>query len=239
MSDSLADLLADNRVFQSLPEQVLQNVRAAAIVRRYPADTLIVRQGDPAETFQIIICGRAKMLQVAPDGQQIVLRYIEPGRGFGLTSVLEESDYTWSVQAIEGCLALVWHGETLIQLMERYPRIGVNAVRVMVLRTQEDQQRYLELLTKPVEQRVARSLLRLTMNLGRETDDGILIDVRLSREDLAEYSGTTLYSVSRVLRQWSVRGVVQTGREQVVIRDLDQLRKIAESPDSICDPGSP
>ena len=227
MDDPLIGVLADNRVFQGLSERELQEVRAAANVRRYELGSLIIRQGDPALAFYVVICGHAKLAQVTPDGHQVLIRFVGPGSGFGLTSALSGFEYMWSVQAIGDCRALVWHGELLAQLMERYTRISFNAMRVMVLRNQDLQHRYQELLTEPVEQRVAQALLRLSSDVGHRTKDGILIDVPLSREDLAEYSGTTLFSVSRLLHQWEVEGWLRTGRERVVVCCEEPLRDIA------------
>ena len=181
MNDPLIGVLADNSVFGGLTEQQLQDVRAAGNVRRFESGSLVIRQGDPALAFYVILCGYARVAQVTPDGHQVLIRFVEPGNGFGLTSALSGFENLWSVQAIGECRALVWHGELLAQLMERYARISFNALRVMVLRNQELQHRYQELLTEPVEQRVAQALLRLSRDVGLQTKDGILIGVPLSR----------------------------------------------------------
>lgn len=230
MEDPLIEVLADNSVFCGLTEQQLQEVRAAGNVRRFESGSLIIRQGDPALAFYVILCGYARVAQVTVDGHQVLIRFVEPGNGFGLTAALSGFENLWSVQAIGYCRALVWHGEVLAQLMERYSRISFNALRVMVLRNQELQHRYQELLTEPVEQRVAQALLRLSRDVGLQTKDGIVIGVPLSREDLAEYSGTTLYSVSRLLHQWELEGWIRTGRERVVVRSTQSLSELVTSP---------
>jgi CRP-like cAMP-binding protein len=229
MIDPILHILADSSVFQGLSERDLQDVREAATMRRYVAGELMVRQGDPALAFHMLICGHAKLVQVTPDGHQVLIRYARPGHSFGLRSALSGFEYSLSAEAINDCRALVWYGEVLAQLMERYSRIAFNGMRVMTLRNVEMQLRYQELLTEPVEQRVAQALLRLSNDMGQKTKEGILIDVPLSREDLAEYSGTTLYSVSRILRQWENAGVVRTGRERVLVRSQDSLLDIASA----------
>jgi CRP-like cAMP-binding protein len=88
--------------------------------------------------------------------------------------------------------------------------------------------RYQELATERVEQRVARALLRLARQVGQKEEDGILINLPLSREDLAEMIGTTLYTVSRILSRWEHQGLVKTGRERVLIRNPHALVDIAE-----------
>ncbi len=227
MIDPTLQTLADSNIFQGLSNRELQDVRGVASVRRYAESELIVRQGDPALAFHMLICGHAKLVQVTPDGHQVLMRYARPGHTFGLRSALSGFEYSLSAEALNDCRALVWYGEVLAQLMERYSRIAFNGMRIMTLRNLEMQLRYQELLTEPVEQRVAQALLRLSNDMGQTTKEGILIDVPLSREDLAEYSGTTLYSVSRILRQWENAGVVRTGRERVLVRSQDSLLGIA------------
>ena len=90
------------------------------------------------------------------------------------------------------------------------------------------QRRYQELLTTRVEQRLAQALVRLAEQIGRPQAGGILIDIPLTRADLAEYTGTTLFSVSRILRTWETQGLVESGRERVVVRDTAALADISD-----------
>jgi CRP-like cAMP-binding protein len=64
---------------------------------------------------------------------------------------------------------------------------------------------------------------------GRKTDEGILIDFRLSRQDLADYTGTTLYTVSRTLSSWAKKGWVRSGRDRILITDPHALVTLVES----------
>jgi CRP-like cAMP-binding protein len=90
------------------------------------------------------------------------------------------------------------------------------------------QDRLRELATERVERRLARMLLRLARQSGQKVTGGILIDLPLSRQNLAEMIGTTLYTVSRILSQWEAHGLVETGRERVVIRRPHGLVVIAD-----------
>ena len=83
-------------------------------------------------------------------------------------------------------------------------------------RAQEFQSRLREVATERVPQRLAHMLLRLARQAGRPVANGTLIDFPLTRQDLAEMIGTTLYTVSRLLTEWSERGIVEIGRGQAV-----------------------
>lgn len=90
------------------------------------------------------------------------------------------------------------------------------------------QDRYRELATERVERRVARALLRLVAQIGRPEEDGVTVAAPLARQDLAEMTGTTLFTVSRILSAWEGQGIVSTGRERVTLRDSALLARIAE-----------
>jgi CRP-like cAMP-binding protein len=79
-----------------------------------------------------------------------------------------------------------------------------------------------------VERRIASALIRLTRQTGKRTERGVLLDLPLSRQDLAEMTGTTLYSVSRTLSGWEQQGLIESGRERIVILSPHGLVTIAE-----------
>ena len=88
--------------------------------------------------------------------------------------------------------------------------------------------RYRELATERVEQRVARAIIRLTRQVGKRTEQGVLLDMPLSRQDLGEMTGTTLYTVSRIMSGWEQKGLISTGRERIVILNPHGLVTVAE-----------
>jgi len=87
----------------------------------------------------------------------------------------------------------------------------------------------LELCTERVEQRIALTLLRLLRSAGVKTSEGIYIDIPLGRQNIADYTGTTLYTVSRTLSSWEKRGWIKSSRERVVITDPHSLVQFSET----------
>ena len=83
--------------------------------------------------------------------------------------------------------------------------------------------------TQQVEQRIASALLRLVNQSGRKTDDGIEIDFPITRQDIAEMTGTTLHTVSRTLSGWEDEGIVRSSRQKVTVTDPHALMLVAES----------
>jgi CRP-like cAMP-binding protein len=233
MQSALLNCLRANAVFTGLHTRDLDALLKVALLRTVPVDGSIVRQGDEADCAGVIFSGRAKMVQITLDGRQVLLRYLVAGQEFGLLAILPGYAYPVSIEAVEECQVLYWPGQTLATAFKRYPQIALNTLRIMVLRNQELQARYRELLTDRVEQRLARALVRLVRVAGVSNDQGILISLPLSREDLAELIGATLYTVSRTLSQWEQAGLVATGRERIVVCATDELERIAGASESI------
>ena len=153
---------------------------------------------------------------------------MSPGRVFGIIAILKKVTYPVSAQAVGDCVALAWDQRTLNQLMERHPQIALNSLHIMAGQIREFQNRVRDLSTKRVETRIARAVLRLANQTGIKVSEGILIDLPLSRQDLAEMTGSTLYTVSRILHDWEEMGIVLSKRQKVVITNAHGLVSIAE-----------
>ncbi len=113
-----------------------------------------------------------------------------------------------------------WAAVDILRLIEQHPRIGANALREVGGRTEEFMTRFRELATEPVAKRLARALLRLAPAGEAE--------LALTRQDLAELTGTTLYTVSRIISGWEQEGLVRSGRRRIAISDAAQLRRRIE-----------
>ena len=221
-------LLQQVPLFRGLGSNELAVVAKAAQACDVDSGQFFFRQGATADIVYVLHRGRVKLTQSTPGGLQVVLRFIGPGELFGPTAAFEGQVYPVSAQAVRWCRALCWRGRAIAGLMETYPRVALNALRELTARLQELRERYRELATERVERRVAHALIRLACQAGWQTEDGLLIDMPLSRQDLAEMTGTTLYTVSRILSGWERSGLIATGRQRVTILQPLGLRAIGE-----------
>lgn len=201
---------------------------AAAGRRHVGKGEFFFHQDEPADFFYVLVEGQVRLSQLTAEGHQVIIRFMSPGDGMGIIVALSNTTYPLSAEAVTDCLALRWDYVSTIRLMEQHSRLGLNGLRLVAGRFQDLQDRYRELSTERVERRVARVLLRLARQTGQRTDRGVLIDLPLSRQDLGEMTGTTLYTVSRTLSSWEQQGLIETGRERVIICNPHGLVSIAE-----------
>lgn len=223
-----ASRLAHAPLFEGLPQEALARIVGLAHVKRLDAGALFFNEGAQAEAFFVLASGRVKLTQVTPEGHQVVVRMIGPGDAFGGVGAFGDATYPVSAEAVEPSVALAWMSATVRQLLEAEPTVAVNAVRLLAGRLHELQQRYRQAMTERVERRVARALLRLVQDAGRRVGDGVEITFPISRQDIAEMTGTTLFTVSRLLSGWEERGIVRGGRQHIVLTNPHGLVAIAE-----------
>jgi CRP-like cAMP-binding protein len=228
ISPALTEQMLATPLFAGLPPDEVLRIAAAAHSKRLAAGEYYFLQGDLAERIYLLVEGRLKLTRAAADGQQALMRVVTPGTLFGALALAQAGDYPVSAQAAEDSLAAYWLPLELMGFVQQFPALAVNAMKIMADHVQEFQERYLQLATERVERRLARAILRLAAQTGRKTDEGVLIDLPLTRQDLAELTGTTLFSVSRMLNQWESQGLVKVGREKVVVVFPHGLVRIAE-----------
>jgi CRP-like cAMP-binding protein len=224
-------LIADLPLFEGVPPEALDALLYDARSTFYPRSTPVFEQGAAAHSFFLLLHGRLRVTQVTSEGQQIVVRFVSPGDIFGVAMALKRATYPGTATAVVDSLALVWPNGVWQSLTAKYPVLAINTLQTIGGRLQEAHTRIREISTEDVERRVAHTVLRLADEAGKDTGDGVLIDFPISRQDIAEMTGTTLHTVSRVLSAWEAAGWVAGGRQRIVVRDRDRLQALADSTD--------
>jgi CRP-like cAMP-binding protein len=221
-------VVAGMPAFAGIGGAELDEILREAATRRLSKGTTVFDQGAEAELFYLLLDGRIKVVQVTPAGQQIVVRYINPGELFGIASALGRRDYPATAIAAVESLALAWPMRSWAPMVQRHPALATNTLRTLGARLEEAQERIRDMATERIERRVARALLRLIAQAGHRTEAGVAIAFPITRQDLAEMTGTTLFTVSRLMSAWEEDGIVEGGRQRIVVRQPHALVKIAE-----------
>jgi CRP-like cAMP-binding protein len=224
----------DRTILKSLPlfERVtdadLDSMLEHAVPRRVAQGDAVFEQGAQAKSFFLLLHGRLKVTQVTHDGQQIIVRMVHPGDLFGFAMALRRPDYPGTARAAAESLIIGWPTEMWSRFVEQNPRLATTAMQTIGQRLEEAHTRIREMSTEEVEKRVAHAVLRLSKQAGRAVEEGIRIDFPISRQDIAEMTGTTLHTVSRILSAWESKGIVEGGRQKLTVTDSPRLLKLAD-----------
>ena len=203
--------------FSRLDRGQLREILDRATSRSYPEGTAVFREGLPADRFYLLLDGYIRVVRTTPEGEQVIALLIPPGQLFGIAPALGRDSYPATAVAASESLALGWSTRLWHEFATNYDGFATETYKTISIRLGEFHTRVIELATQAVEQRVAAALLRMANQSGRKTDEGIEIAFPVTRADIAEMTGTTLHTVSRLLSAWERDGVVRSIRRHVTV----------------------
>jgi CRP-like cAMP-binding protein len=213
--------------FLNLSTAECKDIVAATHEKEFVRRQTIFIEGAPCRQVLLILSGCVKTTQLGPSGCEVILRLSGPGELVGALELYLGSNNLVTARTTQPTTALVWDTTTFEAVSDRYPVLRRNTARLLGLRLQELEERFREISTQKVAPRLSHQLLRLSNQL-RQHSKGAL-EISLSREELAQLTGTTLFTVSRLLSQWERLGIVSTRREVVIVRNLQALTELSEA----------
>lgn len=227
-------VLASVPLFAGLGNQDLESINARLVSLSWAAGERLCWAGEPAEHLYVLAAGHAKALRSHANGQEVVVDLLSPGDLFGGLSSLGVPTLTDTVEALTTVCALRIGTAAFREIVHEHPEVALHALDDVVTSLAQARTQVGEQSTSSVAQRVASTLLRLADTFGqqRARDGGTLIDLPLSRADLASMTGSTPESVSRVMSRLRKDGIIDTGRRWTSVLDRDRLAATAVADNS-------
>jgi CRP/FNR family transcriptional regulator, nitrogen oxide reductase regulator len=222
------EFLRSCSVLAALPTKELAALTTLARDESHRARDYIFVEGDPAVWFCLVKTGRVRIFRQSRGGKDVVLELLGPGEPFGGVAVIERRPYPASAQATEPTVITKIPQEAIVALAERYPSI-IKEMALMIgrrLRAAHDSVK--SLAADPVEARLAATLLRLAEREGARGPHGLTLPFHLTRQSLADMTGTTVETTIRVVSRWLKDGLVREEQNRLVLASIDALRDLAE-----------
>ncbi len=217
--------LSKSFLFSSASSDDLAELLAAADEKNIKSGEYAFWEGDAPERFYLLVSGRIKVVKHGSQGRETVVAFFGPGEIFGEVAVLEDKPYPASSIAAEDSTALSISRQAFRAFIERHPAVAMAMVGILSARLREAQGRLHDLSGERVEQRLARTLERLSSKLGKE--------LPFTRQDLADMSGTTLETTVRFLSRLKEGKIISSKRGLVIIENTEKLRLLAEGPPQV------
>lgn len=215
-------------IFAGMEESALDKLLSDAVQRNVPKGAKVFEQGEKAKLFYLLLQGRLKVMQVTADGQQLIVRVVHPGDLFGFALAIGRTEYPGTPLAVMDSVVLAWPMHMMNGFLARNPTLAINAMQMIGQRLDQAHNRIREMSTQEVERRIAHTVIRLAQDAGIHEGANIRIDFPISRQDIAEMTGTTLHTVSRILSNWESKGLVKGGRQLLLVSNLSGLKRLAE-----------
>jgi CRP-like cAMP-binding protein len=219
--------LATISLFRRVSAEDRERIAAVSFERSYERGDGVFAESDPSDFFYVVVTGRIKVYKHAPNGNDIILEIFGPGGPLGAVAAYESRPYPASAAALEPASCLLIPRQAFFALLEQYPMLVRGLLGSLSLRLVELTTRLAELTGGRVEARFARLFLKLADQLGRQERGGAFIPLPLSRQELADLTGTTIETSIRIMSRWGKDDVLRTEKDGFVVVDREGLEALA------------
>ena len=214
--------------FQQLSPDELAAIEKTFSATHYTSGENIYYQDERATMLRVVVYGAVKLVRQTLKGKEILLNMLQPGEYFGNLSASGRDTYSEAAQAQTDVCILSIRMRDFRSLLEEYPGVAQLVLNITADRLTSSQKQVQNLTTLSVEQRIANILVTLCDKFGEESKHGKLLQLPLSRKDLADMAGTSTETASRIMSGFQEDGLITSGRQWVAINNPDGLKNIAE-----------
>lgn len=220
---TISEYLAGTPIFSGLSEAELDELAPLVFVRRLPGDTVIFHENDPAAAFYMVKSGKVKIYKLSREGREQVLAILGEGQILGDVPAFDGGPYPATAATMEESELLLVRSGDFQDLLKQHPDMAVKIIKVLGQRLRQAMELVRDLSFKQVPHRLAGMLLKLARENGRETGEGIELDLGMSRQEIADVVGTSRETVTRELKKMEKAGLLRIDRRRVLVFDEDRL----------------
>jgi CRP/FNR family transcriptional regulator len=218
------DALAHVPTFETLKPEDLVRIAEVAVVRSFPANHAIFREGDASTTCYVLRSGHARAVREHPDGRSIALSHFGPGDIFGELAMFDDERRSATIETLDEVEALAIGSADMRRLLKDHPELGVDIIVSLARRLREANERISRQSFQTVQSRVAGVLKQLVDQVRVEGKGGEHdVVVIATQADIAQLAGSSRESASRFLAVLERANVVTQGRGRVTVHDPEAL----------------
>lgn len=210
-------------LFKNLAAEELKELEPYLIAETHGKKEAIFSEGDPPEWFYIVSSGKVKITKLSHEGKEIILEVISPHDIFGGVAVIRGFPYPANAVAMENTEVIKISRKNLLRLADRFPSLMHCMALQLGDRMKSSYDSLKNIALERVEARIAALLLKLAGKVGVETKDGILIDMKLTKQDVADMVGTTVETSIRTFSKFKKQGLVADADGKFMIKDKKGL----------------
>ncbi|MCR3921361.1 MAG: Crp/Fnr family transcriptional regulator [Firmicutes bacterium] len=220
-----AELLKKVPFFDGLTEQELETLSGVMIERTYAKGTILFFESDRGEALFVINHGRVKISKASLDGREQILHMYKDGDIFAEVVLFDRGPYPATAEAVEDTQCWLLRNADMERLLQAQPALAVKLLRIMSRRLRQAQLLIRDLALHDTYGRLASLLLRFMRLEGRESTKGTILEMALTRQEMANMIGTSRETVARVLSRFQKDGILLLDKQRIIIKDEAKLRE--------------
>jgi CRP/FNR family transcriptional regulator len=214
-------------IFLHLKDDELKEIQPYLIKEKFKKKQEIFSEGDASDWFYILLSGKVKLTKISSEGKEIIVELISPTDFFGGLAVLKGFPYPANAIAMEDSEIIKISKSDMLRIIDRFPSVMYEITSNLSLRVKEFHETLRNIALEKVESRIASLLIKLASKLGKKMDDGTtMIDMKLTKQDIAEMVGTTVESSIRTLSRFKKLGLLKEIDGRLIILDLKSFESI-------------
>jgi len=214
-------------LFKDLAEAEFKELEPYLITQKARKKETLFSEGDPPEWFFLALAGKVKITKLSHDGKEIILEVISPTDIFGGVAVIRGFPYPANAVAMEDCEVLKISRKNLMRIVDRFPNVMYLIAMQLGDRMKSSYESLKNIALERVESRIAALLLKLAGKVGIDTKQGTMIDMRLTKQDVADMVGTTVETSIRTFSKFKKEGLLTDSDGKVIIRDREGLMRFS------------
>ena len=221
-------ILKKSLFFSAVPEAVQREIGFLFNEETYQRDDYVFFEGDKPEWFHIIKEGRVKLVKHSDTGKDVILQVFTPGDMFGEVSLFDHKPYGASAQAMEPSAVMKLSRKDFLLVFGRHPFIATEMIMELGRQLRDAHAAIKSFAVDRVEQRIAGILLKLAEKMGTSGKDGVLLNLSLTRQDLADMAGTTVETTIRVMSRFTKTKLIKPANGKILLLNSQTLQRIAD-----------
>lgn len=212
------ELLKRVPLFEGLADAELDALSQVALLRTFPKDRVVIMAEEEGNSLFVIHNGQVKVSIVSEDGREVILSILGEGNFFGEMSLLDGHPRSANVTTTQETELLMVRRADFLRFIQKSPQTAIKLLSVLASRIRVTDRKIEGLALSDVTGRITQTLLQLADEQGEPTPEGVLIKDRPTHQDLANMSGTTRETVSRILKRLENQGyITPQGRDLLIV----------------------
>ena len=218
------ELLQNIQLFSSLTEKELQDVAGKIRIEEFRKNEIVMREEDTNEFMYIILAGQVKVIQATEDGKEILLAIHKTHEFFGEVSLIDGKTSPATVQASEDSFIAIISRKDFHSLISAQGKVLDALLQILCGRLRDSWRRIYLLNFKHASDRVKTLFFSLSFENGSKTPDGIVLNLKLTHQEIADMTGLTRESVTRVLDKLQKEGAITVLKNKQICLSLKFIK---------------